>query len=96
MNIRMAILASALLMLPGAGMAQALLQGDAPQAVVTVTCADLRADARARHPQCQPAQVARRDTAPRPVLVAETRRPTRAAEPRRKLVRMPWMIGVYQ
>lgn len=87
------MMAAVLLTLPAA----ALAEGQAPrgpETVIAATCADLRPEARALHPECQPlreAAPARSVAAPRALALAEDKP---RAKPRR-ISRLPWMIGVY-
>lgn len=65
--------------------------------LVKASCADLRQEVRALHPECAPVRRANAFGLLRPVLVAEireARRPNQAAP--RKLIKMPWVIGVFQ
>lgn len=92
MTTRKLLLVAALALAPGGLLAEGFAKATRPSAVVTVSCADLTAEAQARHPQCQPRQLARQTPAVRPFFLAGFR----SEAPRRKMVAMPWMIGVYQ
>lgn len=97
-----AILALALLAVPAMALAESQAPlGGSDSIVIAATCDDLRAEVRASHPDCQPLRQtrpaqARPEVAPpapaRSVVVAvETQRPAE----RRRMARLPWLIGVY-
>lgn len=62
---------------------------------VSVTCEDLSAAARARHAACAPGLKAERKAAPA-VFEAPVRLATREVTGQRRIVRIPWSIGVFQ
>ena len=61
-----------------------------PVVLANVTCAELKPGLRARHPECKP-QRSKAATI-KPLLVTNNR----GATSRKKLTKMPWMIGVFQ
>lgn len=58
--------------------------------LANVSCADLKPSVRSAHPECAPQRA--KAKAAKPLLVSDNR----SAGGRKKLTKMPWMIGVFQ
>lgn len=85
--------ALALLTLPVAAGAETPTARPGESAVIAATCADLRDEVRAIRPECQP----QRDLRPvkpvqRPFVFADSPTGERSV---RRIVELPWLIGVY-
>lgn len=87
-----AILALALLAFPAVALADGQRPvSDRDSTVIAATCDDLRAEVRASHPDCQPLRQIRPAKSQRVVVAIDTQRPVE----RRRMSRLPWLIGVY-
>lgn len=61
-------------------------------AVISATCADLRDEVRAARPECQPQRDLRPVKSPRVFVFSDSPLDER---PARRIVELPWLIGVY-
>lgn len=77
-------------LLAGPAVAEKAAAPDKKVTLANVTCADLKPTVRGTHPECLPQQS--KAKALKPVLVSDNR----GTGGRKKLTKMPWMIGVFQ
>ena len=85
-------LALALLALPVAAGAETPTSRPGESAVIAATCADLRDEVRAVRPECQPPRALPVLKPPRALIFADS--PV-SERPVRRIVELPWLIGVY-
>jgi hypothetical protein len=93
MRLTASLLVAAMLGLSAPALAeQAVAPGKRVVALANISCADLRAEVRLNLPECAPKRVvAKVRPAPlRATLVAD------GGQSRRKITKMPWMVGVFQ
>lgn len=84
--------ALALMALPVAAGAETPTSRPGESAVIAATCADLRDEVRAARPECQPQRDLRPVKPPRIFVFADS--PV-GERPARRIVELPWLIGVY-
>lgn len=92
MRMTASLLVAALLSLGAPALAEQAVAPGKKLALANISCADLRAEVRLTVPECTPKRVkAKVKAAPlRAILVAD------GGQNRKRITKMPWMVGVFQ